>query len=119
MDADFPNIRNFNIAAKKNNDTITFLRRIVSGPADDSYGIEVAKLAGIPESVTERAKEILHSLESQNPDRIERKIVTLQNSVSTELENAVRKIHLETLTPLEAMNVLHSLIQIANKKKED
>ncbi len=119
MDADFPNIRNFNIAAKKNNDTITFLRRIVSGPADDSYGIEVAKLAGIPESVTERAKEILHSLESQNPDRIERKIVTLQNSVSTELENAVRKIHLETLTPLEAMNVLHSLIQIANSKKED
>ena len=119
MDADFPNIRNFNIAAKKNNDMITFLRRIVSGPADDSYGIEVAKLAGIPESVTERAKEILHSLESQNPDRIERKIVTLQNSVSTELENAVRKIHLETLTPLEAMNVLHSLIQIANSKKED
>ncbi len=119
MDAEFENVKNFNIAAKKHGDTITFLRRIVSGPADDSYGIEVAKLAGIPDSVTERAKEILHSIEAQNPERIERKVITTQNNVSSELEDAVKDIHIETLTPLEAMSVLNSLVQIANRKKED
>lgn len=52
-------VKNYNIAVKKRGDDITFLRRIVPGGADDSYGIEVAKLAGIPQSVISRAKEIL------------------------------------------------------------
>ena len=58
-------IKNYTIAVKKRGDDITFLRRIVRGPADDSYGIEVAKLAGIPDAVVSRAKEILHGLESE------------------------------------------------------
>ena len=56
-------VKNYNIAVKKRGDDITFLRRIVPGGADDSYGIEVAKLAGIPQSVISRAKEILKDLE--------------------------------------------------------
>lgn len=57
-------VKNYNVAVKKHGDEITFLRRIVPGGADDSYGIEVSKLAGIPESVIERAHEILSQLES-------------------------------------------------------
>ena len=56
-------VKNYSIAVKKRGDDITFLRRIVPGGADDSYGIEVAKLAGIPQSVISRAKEILKDLE--------------------------------------------------------
>lgn len=60
-------VKNYNIAVKKRGDDITFLRRIVRGPADDSYGIQVARLAGLPESVTVRAKEVLHELEKNAP----------------------------------------------------
>ena len=58
-------IRNYNITAKKQNGKLVFLRKIVPGSADDSYGIEVAKLAGIPDSVIERAKICLSELIEQ------------------------------------------------------
>ena len=61
-------VKNYNIAVKKRGDDITFLRRIVRGPADDSYGIEVAKLAGLPGEVTKRAKEVLKVLEATAPN---------------------------------------------------
>ena len=57
-------MQNFSIAVKKRGDEITFLRRIVRGGADDSFGIEVAKLAGVPDKVVRRAKQVLQSLES-------------------------------------------------------
>ncbi len=60
-------VKNYNIAVKKRGEDITFLRRIVRGPADDSYGIEVAKLAGLPGSVTRRAHEVLRALEATAP----------------------------------------------------
>ncbi len=60
-------VKNYNIAVKKRGEDITFLRRIVRGPADDSYGIEVAKLAGLPGSVTRRAHEVLRTLEATAP----------------------------------------------------
>lgn len=56
-------VKNYNIAVKKRGDDITFLRRIVRGAADDSYGVEVAKLAGLPASVINRAKLVLKELE--------------------------------------------------------
>lgn len=58
-------VKNYNIAVKKRGDDITFLRRIVRGGADGSYGIDVAKLAGVPESVVRRARAILKSLEAE------------------------------------------------------
>ncbi|GHV25646.1 hypothetical protein FACS189465_3570 [Clostridia bacterium] len=64
MENFYSGIKNYNIAAKKHGDKITFLRRIVPGGADDSYGIEVAKLAGLPNWITERAKIILGELEN-------------------------------------------------------
>ena len=66
MENEFEGVKNYNIAVKKRGDDITFLRRIVRGGADGSYGIEVAKLAGIPENVIKRAKTILKTLEDKN-----------------------------------------------------
>jgi DNA mismatch repair protein MutS len=61
-----PRVRNFTVAVKEWNDEIVFVRQVVSGAADRSYGIQVARLAGLPESVIERAKVILHKLESDD-----------------------------------------------------
>ncbi len=118
MDADFSNIKNYNIAAKKRGDTVTFLRRIVEGPADDSYGIEVATLAGVPPEVTGRAKEILASLEEKNPDRVERRIVTTSADSYSEIEDELSRMHIEAVTPLEAMGILDRLIKAARSKRE-
>jgi len=118
MDADFGNIKNYNIAAKKRGESITFLRRIVEGPADDSYGIEVATLAGVPSDVTSRAKEILAALEEKNPDRVERRVITTNKETVSEIEEELCRMHIDTVTPLEAMGILDRLIRDARKKRE-
>ncbi len=61
--ARLPRLKNFNVAVREWNDQIVFLRKIVEGGADKSYGIQVARLAGVPKSVLERAKEVLRNLE--------------------------------------------------------
>jgi len=66
LEGQLDGVKNYNVAVKKRGDDITFLRRIVRGGADDSYGVEVAKLSGVPDAVIERAKDILHTLESGN-----------------------------------------------------
>jgi DNA mismatch repair protein MutS len=90
----------------------------VEGPADDSYGIEVANLAGVPPEVTDRAKEILASLEEKNPDRIERRIITTSVENTSEIEEELSRMHIEAITPLEAMGILDKLIKAARKKRE-
>ncbi|MEG2595985.1 MAG: DNA mismatch repair protein MutS [Ruthenibacterium sp.] len=111
-------VKNYNIAVKKRGDDITFLRRIIRGPADDSYGIEVAKLAGLPESVTKRAKEVLKVLEANAPNAD--KVTQLdfvnfekfaQTPVPSELVDKLTALDVETLTPLEALNFLFELKQ--------
>ncbi|HNW04963.1 MAG TPA: DNA mismatch repair protein MutS [Oscillospiraceae bacterium] len=114
----YPNIRNYNVAVKKRGDDITFLRRIVPGGADDSYGIEVAKLAGIPNSVVKRAREILSALEegkevgilahAQQSDDLSGQ-TNLFASVESEAERVLKKTDVETLTPIEALNLLYEL----------
>ena len=115
-------VKNYNIAVKKRGDDITFLRRIVRGPADDSYGIEVAKLAGLPECVTQRAKEVLAMLVATAPeaDRV-RQLGFEEFAPPAKDEPAspgqagaiakLRDLDVETLTPLEALNVLYQLKQ--------
>ena len=109
-------MKNYNIAVKKRGDDITFLRRIVRGPADDSYGIEVAKLAGLPAPVTKRAKEILKVLEASAPnaDKVTQlDFTTLEKFASTpvpsEIVEKLEATDIETLTPLEALNFLFEL----------
>ncbi len=119
MENELGGIKNYNIAVKKRGDDITFLRRIVSGPADDSYGIEVAKLSGIPDSVISRAKEILKTT-------LEEGIVTyksvensdmqlpLEMQGATEILKELQAIDVNTLTPIESMQIL---FDICNKAK--
>lgn len=113
-------VNNYNIAVKKKGDDITFLRRIVPGGADDSYGIEVAKLAGIPDIITDRAKEILFELESgkNNSDKIINKSkksaedieqLSLLPSIDSAITEKLNGVDLNTLTPIEAMNLLYEL----------
>ena len=109
-------VRNYNIAVKKRGDDITFLRRIIPGGADDSYGIEVAKLAGIPQSIISRAKEILSELENGEgktkavstkvkEDDMQLSLISADSPVTEKLKS----IDLNTLTPIEAMNLLYEL----------
>ena len=107
-------VKNYSIAVKKRGDDITFLRRIIPGGADDSFGIEVAKLAGLPNSIINRAKEILKELESGSnaPTVIKEKSEDMQMSLISN-DNAVverlSEIDLNTLTPIEAINLLYEL----------
>ena len=109
-------VKNYNIAVKKRGDDITFLRRIVRGPADDSYGIEVAKLAGLPDCVTKRAKEVLKALEATAPDTD--RVTQLnfdtfekfaETPVPSQLVDKLTALDVETLTPIEALNFLYEL----------
>jgi len=108
---------NYNIAARKKGDDITFLRKIVRGATDDSYGIEVAKLAGVPNEVIRRAKEVLAEIESGAPQviTIEKETPEVQDEMTVEMimamnaANSIRELSLDTLTPIEAMNELFRL----------
>ena len=109
-------VKNYSIAVKKRGDDITFLRRIVPGGADDSYGIEVAKLAGVPNSIINRAKEILADLESGKAETIIEKVtvdedtqLSLMGVASSPVIDRIKSVDLNTLTPIEAMNLLYEL----------
>ena len=113
-------VKNYNIAVKKRGEDITFLRRIIRGPADDSYGIEVAKLAGLPGSVTRRAHEVLRTLEAAAPkNRVEQMdFDALQDyaspAVPSEVLDKLEALDVETLTPIEALNFLYELKNTLN-----
>jgi len=131
LEGKIPGIRNLNIAVKEWGGDIVFLRRLIPGPADRSYGIEVARLAGVPRPVVQRAREILAELEKKARDaeqRVEARLTAqimlpgmlLPGSlgkapVETEIDVAeahplveeLGKLEIDRLTPLEALNVLH------------
>ena len=118
MEDKFPGIVNYNIAAKKRGDSITFLRKIVRGGTDDSYGIEVAKLAGVPNEVVKRAREILADIEKGTARVVVKKekedtsfdlFANLEASKDSEVADKLRSVDLNTLTPIEAMNLLFEL----------
>ncbi len=108
-------VKNYNIAVKKRGEDITFLRRIVRGPADDSYGIEVAKLAGLPGSVTRRAHEVLRKLEAGAPkNKVEQMDFGALEEYSSpavpgEVIEKLDTVDVDTLTPIEALNFLYEL----------
>ena len=110
-------VKNYNISVKKRGDDITFLRRIVRGPADDSYGIEVAKLAGIPQPVISRAKQVLKALLATAPDLTEaNRQLDFDNferfqpaQADDDTVKKLQELDVETLTPIEALNFLYQL----------
>ena len=116
IENELPNVKNYNIAVKKRGDRMIFLRKIVPGATDDSYGVEVAKLAGLPNSVVARARQILQKLESQEGVRPQAASVkepedqiSMLDLRSQQVCAALEKISIETLTPIEAMNELFKL----------
>ncbi len=117
-----PCVKNYNTAVKKRGDDITFLRRIVRGAVDDSYGVEVSKLAGIPDWIVRRAKEILSDLEKSRPISERRAALrktpdeTGQTALpqSSPIDDAVRALDVDTLTPLEALNKLYEFKSMLN-----
>jgi len=111
-----PGTVNYNIAVKTRGEDIIFLRKIVPGGADRSYGIEVAKLAGLPDKVVQRAKTVLKELESENgvqyvAARKETEQVSLGSISEGEVLDALRRCQPDTLTPIEAMSLLYELKQ--------
>lgn len=121
-------VKNYSIAVKKRGDDITFLRRIIRGGADDSYGIEVAKLAGLPQAVISRAKQVLKELEAGQEVTPKAKAhkkapkeeapppqISLLPSAESEIEERLKKVDVNTLTPIEAMNLLFELAKMARE----
>ena len=121
MEERFEGVVNYNIAAKKRGDSIIFLRKIVRGGTDDSYGIEVAKLAGVPNEVVKRAKEILSEIESGAQVSLPKGVKAQSTepefdlfsgivaSKDSEAADKIRGLDINTLTPIEAMNFLFEL----------
>ena len=118
MEDQIPAVKNFNIAVKKRAGDMIFLRKIVPGAADDSYGVEVAKLAGLPDKLISRARQILKELEDGAPAKAPKTAASPADQISmldmgsSELRAALEKINVETLTPIEAMNELYKLKQM-------
>ena len=116
LEDSLPGTVNYNIAIKTRGEDIIFLRKIIPGGADRSYGIEVAKLAGLPDKVVQRAKKVLKELESENgvqytAPRKEADQVSLDAIGEGEVLDAIRRCQPETLTPIEAMTLLYELKQ--------
>ena len=116
IEEQLPGIKNYNIAVKKRGDKMIFLRKIVPGATDDSFGVEVAKLAGLPNSVITRARQILEELEnddSPHPVKVRESEMDDQISMldlsAQQVAQALCAISVETLTPIEAMNELYKL----------
>jgi DNA mismatch repair protein MutS len=122
LEQQLTDVKNYNIAVKKRGKEIIFLRKIVRGGADDSYGIEVARLAGLPEGMIVRADEILESLEAGAPVELEKRRaraeekrsgrdeqISLMDMGANEVTEALRQIEPDTLTPIEALNLIYKL----------
>ena len=127
LTAILPRVKNFTVQVKEWNDEILFLRKIVPGTADKSYGIQVARLAGLPPQVLERAKEILLNLENGEFDEVglpkishsqDQPIssgtqqLTLFNDLSTPLIKKLKEIDPDGLSPRQALDQLFELIKI-------
>lgn len=120
LEESLPRVANWNVAVKEWNDEVVFLHRIVRGGADKSYGIHVARLAGIPLEVNERAKDVLSQLEADHRDAFDRPTIqtpgtesgdgqyqmTLFGFADHPLLDEVQKLDLNSMTPIEALQFL-------------
>lgn len=125
MEEEFEGVVNYNIAAKKRGDNITFLRKIVRGSTDDSYGIEVAKLAGLPNEVIKRAREILASVEAtskaiaesteggigkkKKAEEKDDSLISFDDCINEQIIAELKAVDLNTLSPFECMSFLFDL----------
>ena len=118
LEGSIEGVKNYNITAKKQGGSLIFLRKVVRGCADDSYGIEVAKLAGVPNGVIERAKQYLRELEAAGAalgvtPREDDGQVSLADMGADEVRSALRRIDVNATTPIEALQALIELKRMA------
>ncbi|MDR5658148.1 DNA mismatch repair protein MutS [Serpentinicella sp. ANB-PHB4] len=124
LENEIPHVKNYRVAIKENGDEIVFLRKIIEGSADKSYGIQVANLAGLPEGVIKRSKQLLKDLEKPNKtmdnnfsDQFNEKSVQAKNhEVNEEAFEILKKINIMETTPIEAFNILYKLCQEIKSK---
>ena len=125
MEEEFEGIVNYNIAAKKRGDSITFLRKILRGSTDDSYGIEVAKLAGLPNEVIKRAREVLASVEEtaralsegteggigkrKKTATKDESLISFEDVTNEQVIAELKAVDLNALSPFECMSFLFDL----------
>ena len=113
-------VKNYNIVVKKRDDDIIFIKKIVRGGANDSYGIEVAKLAGLPETVIRRAKAVLAEIETRQPQALPALAqrpepaesdgqLALAGFAGEDILRQLRELSPDTLSPIEALNLLYQL----------
>ena len=126
----YPRIKNYRVTVQEIEDQVIFLRKIETGGVDNSYGIHVAQMAGIPQEVVERAKEVLHNLEANeiSPNRtpkiagrrpgssVDRNQLNLLDLVrQSPIEKELEKVEIDRLTPLQALIKLNELKEMVNK----
>ena len=124
-------VKNYCVDVKKKGEDIIFLRKIIRGGADGSYGVQVARLAGLPQSVLDRAAEILRQLENSDLAKKEAKILKAKKQAEGQLDilsyvsntvmqdeiiEELRSLDMQTVTPIEALNKLYELSQKAKKR---
>ena len=120
LEDELDGVVNYNVAARKRGDSVIFLRKIVRGSTDDSYGIEVAKLAGLPQEVIKRAKEILAEVEARarvaaDTDRSKLDearddgVISIEDCMREQVIDDLKAVDVNTLSPIEAMNFLFEL----------
>ena len=132
LEGAIPGVNNYCIAVKEQGDNIVFLRKIVRGGADRSYGVQVAKLAGVPDRVIERAKELVNELTNTDiaarareiaqaqgtpqkkrvakPDDVDANQLTLFDTVKDDdIINELKTLEISNMTPLDALNTLYRM----------
>ncbi|MGL5635483.1 MAG: MutS-related protein, partial [Bacteroidales bacterium] len=138
MEKTFERIKNYNVSVREVDNKIIFLRKLVRGGSEHSFGIHVAKMAGMPQSIVKRADEILHQLESDNrkndiaqsknktnkkkTDKIptdgayQMSFFQLDDPVLSQVRDEIKNADINNLTPIEALNKLHEIKKIINGK---
>ncbi len=127
MEVLFPRIRNFHVTVKELTNTVVFLRKLVQGGSEHSFGIHVAKMAGIPSKVVHRAQEMLKQLEASRsePSNLKKSLAAndvqlsffkLDDPVLEQIREEIQNIDIDHLTPLQALNKLNEIKKIVRAK---
>ncbi len=131
MEASFPRVKNFNVSVKEINGKVVFLRKLAAGGSEHSFGIHVAKLAGMPQSIVTRANEVLKHLETANRQEsmnknlgkvaderggVQLSFFQLDDPVLTQIRDEIINIDINNLTPMAALNKLNDIRAIITGK---
>lgn len=123
LEREIPSIKNIHVSAHEENGTITFLHKIKNGAVDKSYGIHVAKLAGMPDELTTRASEILNHYENQkikntSDEKVQLSLSFEEPKKEDPIKNFMEGVNPVYMTPIEAINTLYELKELMNKDKK-